>query len=167
MEARMARGQRRDSKKESFWRAMVLGHSGSGLSVRAWCRRRGLREPAFYWWRRQLVGRDGENSAATFVPVRIADDAFAAGAAAMGAVAAGAGRIEIVLAGERRVLLIGPVDRSALRAILSVLSEDFSEDAAEPTRAAEALPDRSVETRAKRCVVATGANARVAEASRC
>lgn len=40
----MVRGERRDLKKESFWREMVRGQSGSGMSVRAWCRRHALRE---------------------------------------------------------------------------------------------------------------------------
>lgn len=110
----MARGQRRDSKKGSFWREMVDGQSGSGMSVRAWCRRHALREPTFYWWRRQLAGRDGENSSAAFVPVRVTDNELAAGA----------GRIEIVLADERRVHVIGPVDRQALTDVLAVLMKD-------------------------------------------
>ena len=111
----MARGISRDSKKESFWREMVRGQSGSGLSVRAWCRRQALRESAFYGWRRRLGLRDG-GSLAPFVPVRVVEDAVAVGAVA--------GRIEIVLAAERRVLVIGPVDRRALADVLAVLTRD-------------------------------------------
>jgi hypothetical protein len=103
---------------------MVRGQSGSGLSVRAWCRRHALREPSFYWWRRRLAGFDEKHPAAAFVPVRIADDAVAVGAAITGAVAAGAGRIEIVFAADRRVHLIGPVDRQALADVLAVLMRD-------------------------------------------
>jgi transposase-like protein len=120
----MARGAGRDSKKELFWREIVRGHSRSGMSVRAWCRRHALTEPAFYWWRRELAGRDGQNSSVAFVPVRVADDASAAGTAATDTRDAGAGRIEIVLAAERRVHLIGPVDRQALSDVLAVLTKD-------------------------------------------
>ena len=119
----MVRGERWDLKKESFWREMVRGQSGSGMSVRAWCRRHALTEPAFYGWRRRLAERDRENSSATFVPVCVTDDGVAAGVAATDARSAGAGRIEIVLAGQRRVHLIGPVDRQALADVLAVLTQ--------------------------------------------
>jgi hypothetical protein len=139
MEAIMARAAGRDLKKESFWREMVRGQSGSGMSVRAWCRRHALTEPAFYWWRRRLAGRGGENAAAVFVPVRVADDAIVAGADATDGVAAGAGRIEIVLACRRRVRLIGQVDRQALADVLAVLTKEICDGEARP-RAGEARP---------------------------
>lgn len=126
----MVRGERRDSMKESFWREMVRGQSGSGMSVRAWCRRHALTEPAFYWWRRRLAGRNAENPAAAFVPVRVTDDGVAAGVAATDARSAEAGRIEIVLANGRRVHLIGPVDRQALADVLAVLSNDARDEEA-------------------------------------
>lgn len=135
----MVRGERRDSKKESFWREMVRGQSGSGMSVRAWCRRHAVTEPAFYWWRRRLAGRGAENPAAAFVPVRVTDDAIVGSAAATEGVAAGAGRIEIVLAGRRRVRLIGPVDRQALADVLAVLTAEVCAGEARPG-AGEARP---------------------------
>jgi len=118
---------------------MVRGQSGSGMSVRAWCRRHALTEPAFYWWRRRLAGRNAENPATAFVPVRVTDDVIAAGVAATNAVAAGAGRIEIVLAGQRRVHLIGPVDRRALADVLAVLTTEVCDGEARPG-AGEARP---------------------------
>jgi transposase len=65
--------QRQDPGRERFWREAVAGHRQSGLSVRAFCRRRGLSEPSFYAWRRQLDERDGQArpGPATFVPVRV------------------------------------------------------------------------------------------------
>ena len=108
----MARRLRRDVKKEAFWRRMVRGRAGSGLSVRAWCRRHGLRETGFYWWRAELARRDA--AAATFMPVRIVEPP----PADEGGVG---GRIEIVLAGDRQVRVIGPVDRQALTDVLAVL----------------------------------------------
>jgi hypothetical protein len=98
-----------------------------------------VREPAFYWWRRQLAGRSGENAAAAFVPVRVADDAIAAGIAAADVSGAGAARIEIVLAAGYRVQLIGPVDRQALADVLAVLTkDDLAGEAGGNGRAAEA-----------------------------
>jgi hypothetical protein len=83
----MATGARRDSSKEKFWRRLIHGQAGSGLSVRAWCRRRGIKEAAFYWWRRELALRGAEASefsptqkttesqpATAFVPVRLTED---------------------------------------------------------------------------------------------
>ena len=56
----MAKGQRRDPRKEAFWRG-VLGRFGkSGLSVRAFCRREKITEPAFYAWRRIVAERNEE-----------------------------------------------------------------------------------------------------------
>lgn len=144
----MVRGERRESKKESFWREMVRGQSGSGMSVRAWCRRHALGEPAFYWWRRRLADSDATSSAvakraartrAAFVPVRVTADGVAAGVAATDARSAGAGRIEIVLANGRRVHLIGPVDRQALADVLAVLTTEVCDGEARPW-AGEARP---------------------------
>lgn len=158
----MVRGERRDLKKESFWREMVRGQSGSGLSVRAWCRRHALTEPAFYWWRRRLADSDATSSViakraarnrATFVPVRVSDAAIVAGVAAP---IAGAGRIEILLADGRRVHLIGPVDRQALADVLAVLTTEVCDGEARPW-AGEAC-GRAAETRG---------NGRVAESARC
>lgn len=55
----MPRIATRDEGKEAFWRRLIRDHSRSGLSIRAWCRRHGLQESAFYWWRAELARRDG------------------------------------------------------------------------------------------------------------
>jgi hypothetical protein len=112
----MARGAGRDLKKEEFWRQRLGAQGGSGLSIRGWCRRHGVRESAFYWWRRELGRRDAEASA--FAPVRVVLDAPSAGAES-----GAPGRIEIVLPGERRVHVIGHVERAMLADVLAVLTE--------------------------------------------
>jgi hypothetical protein len=67
----MARGiSHRDVIKEQYWREQLAGQPGSGLSVRAYCRRHRLRESAFYFWRKELARR-GVSTAATFVPVHV------------------------------------------------------------------------------------------------
>jgi transposase-like protein len=53
----MARGQR-DPAREQQWRERVADWQTSGLSVRAFCRRRGLAEPTFHYWKRELQARD-------------------------------------------------------------------------------------------------------------
>jgi hypothetical protein len=63
---------KRDLKKEAFWRR-VLGEQGrSGLSIRAWCVRQGVRESSFFWWRRELVKREALRAA--LAPVRVTSD---------------------------------------------------------------------------------------------
>lgn len=72
---------RRDLEKEAAWRRRLREQGKSGQSVRAWCRRHGVRETAFYWWRKELARRDAERlasgqgdtrkRAASFVPVRV------------------------------------------------------------------------------------------------
>jgi hypothetical protein len=147
----MATGKVRDKGKEAWWRRTVRRQGRSGLSVRAFCQKQGVREAAFYFWRRELVRREAaegaaklalaERPGAAFVPVRLAGipAASAAGEAVGRAVRAGeaaaavwrhgpasvpdAGRIEIILSGGGRVHVAPPVDRQALADVLAVLSE--------------------------------------------
>jgi transposase-like protein len=63
-------GRGRGAERERFWREAVAGHRKSGLSVRAYCRERGLSEPNFYAWRRELARRDG-SAAPKLVPVTV------------------------------------------------------------------------------------------------
>jgi transposase len=49
--------QGRGAEKEQFWREEFAGQATSGLSVRAWCQRRGISEPSFYHWRAELKRR--------------------------------------------------------------------------------------------------------------
>ena len=51
--------QRCDPEKERRWREVVRGHGRSGQSVREYCRGAGVKESAFYWWRRELARRSG------------------------------------------------------------------------------------------------------------
>jgi hypothetical protein len=60
----------RDRKKESSWRRHLKAQAQSELSVAGYCRRHGLREYGFYWWRRELARRDAAMPAA-FVPMHV------------------------------------------------------------------------------------------------
>lgn len=53
----MARGQR-DPELERQWRERITRWQASGLSVREFCRRQGLLETSFYYWKRELRQRD-------------------------------------------------------------------------------------------------------------
>jgi hypothetical protein len=82
----------------------VEGHPGSGLSIRAYCAQRGVREHGFYWWRSKLARRDADPPA-TFVPVTVTAET---------PLPTPVGRVEIVLPGDWRVRVSGPVDRQML-----------------------------------------------------
>ncbi|MBU0638462.1 MAG: transposase [Planctomycetes bacterium] len=49
--------RRTDPEKERYWRGVVRGQGGSGQSVREYCRQVGVKESAFYWWRKELARR--------------------------------------------------------------------------------------------------------------
>jgi hypothetical protein len=107
----MAQGKRRDERKERQWRRWLEDWRTSGLSVRAFCSRRGLSEPSFYGWRKVLDRRAA--SSAAFLPVDIvADD-----------VATQVSGLELVLAGGRTVRVAPGFDAATLRQLVSVLEE--------------------------------------------
>ena len=80
-------GRQRDPLREKFWRRTIRQQQGSGLTVRAFCLREGLKIGAFRWWRQALARRDREPSATpacgqegepteavpAFLPVRLVD----------------------------------------------------------------------------------------------
>jgi hypothetical protein len=53
---------RRDAEKETFWRTTIQEAEASGLTIRAFCRERGLKDNLFYAWRRTLKQREEGNS---------------------------------------------------------------------------------------------------------
>ncbi len=72
----MAKGQKRDLKRETYWRKTLERFGKSGLSVRGFCEREKLSEPSFYHWRRVLQQRDEEQrcDGPAFVPVVVHDE---------------------------------------------------------------------------------------------
>jgi transposase len=105
----------RDERKEQYWRGLVADWQASGLSVRAFCRRRLLSEASFYGWRRELRERDAVAGRSAFVPVQVVDSEAA--------VSPGFG-IEVVLSGERSVRIGPGFDADTLRRVLAVLEEE-------------------------------------------
>ena len=63
------------SEKRQFWRQVVDGHAGSGLSVPDWCRRRKVSESAFYAWKRKLAPKacDPSGSVPRFAQLVVSD----------------------------------------------------------------------------------------------
>lgn len=62
--------ERRVVGRERFWREVLDHFSASGLSIRAFCRREGLAESAFYAWRRELRLRDDKSGMGGTIPTR-------------------------------------------------------------------------------------------------
>ena len=52
MKKRIRRG---DPQRQRYWEEVVRRWREGGQSVRAFCRGEGLRESAFYFWRRELA----------------------------------------------------------------------------------------------------------------
>ena len=82
----VASGAVEKAGREEYWREQVgawrveverAGRAGcEPVTVREFCRSRGLREPSFYFWRRELAGRVGtpearRGPAAIFAPVTV------------------------------------------------------------------------------------------------
>ena len=136
--------RRNDPEKERYWRTVVQGQQPSGQSVREYCRQAGVKESAFYWWRRELARRgsgrkvapqrtsrvsppsgaaSGRKPAAgrrggkrsPFLPIHVGADRTAAVSAAP--VAA----VEIHLGDGRMVRVTPSVDRQTLREVLAAL----------------------------------------------
>src|SRR4051812_42838785 len=78
-------GKRRDPAREKLWRRTIREQQRSGLAVRAFCLREGLKDWNFRWWRPELARRDRQPStdprreerdepteaAPIFLPVRV------------------------------------------------------------------------------------------------
>jgi hypothetical protein len=133
------RNRRCDPGKQRYWEEIVRKWKDSGQSVRGYCRAEGVREPSFYFWRRELARRgplpgatDPElpaafdsvraspgpkrrplpgRGSASFLPVRIVEDAPAEATCG----------VEIVLACGRRVRVPAGFDRQTLVNVLAVL----------------------------------------------
>jgi transposase-like protein len=146
MKRRVRRG---DPQRQSYWEAVVQRWREGGQRVRAFCRAEGLRESAFYFWRRQLARRGRQaavvngsqpqaraaraasrsskgilpqpDATPSFLPVRVvAPTSVCAGVAEAGHPLAGRG-VEIVLPQGRTVRAPVGFDRQTLVDVLAVL----------------------------------------------
>ena len=76
--AKQRRPRRTDPVLERTWRERIAAWAASGVSAREFCRARGLSEPSFYAWLRELRERDAATGSAkpsrtppAFVPVTV------------------------------------------------------------------------------------------------
>ena len=128
------KGPVRDREKEREWRERMRRWERSGESVRAFCRREGLKESALFAWRRELARRRQERQAARpkqkpmrrsakqakpstpsqpirFLPVQVAVESRTADV----------GGVEILL-GKGRTIHVRPgFDRQTLAEVLAVM----------------------------------------------
>lgn len=44
------------SERGKYWQGLIAEQAAGGASVKAFCAERGVSEPNFYWWRRELQG---------------------------------------------------------------------------------------------------------------
>ena len=51
---------KRDPNREAKWRETMSAWSASGQTVKQFCHEHGLKDSAFYSWRRELRRRDGD-----------------------------------------------------------------------------------------------------------
>ena len=73
--------------REVYWRRMVTGHSSSGMSIGAYCRRAGVSEASFFLWRKRLgLPKSGQiqpsvasSRPVNLVPVRVLPPAVPTG----------------------------------------------------------------------------------------
>ena len=123
-----------DPERQRYWEEVVRRWRKGGQSVRAFCRAEGVRESAFYFWRRKLAQRgyraDAENGprvegpatpisrvsprqspTPSFLPVRMVEPSVAEAACG----------IEIALAHGRTVRVQAGFDRQTLADVLDVL----------------------------------------------
>lgn len=63
----------RDPQLEARWRDVLDQQRSSGLTVQSFCRREGLGESSFYFWRRTIAGRDAKRQSVSQSPPRPAD----------------------------------------------------------------------------------------------
>ena len=107
--------KKQDVEKERFWQGAIREAARSGMSIRAFCGQRKLKESQFYWWQRRLKEKRPPISTAGNGPA-----SFALVSDEPTAVDAG---IELVLAGGRRLRIAKGVDEPTLRSLLAALEQ--------------------------------------------
>ena len=124
--------RRCDPARRQQWQMAIQQWQSSGQSVRAFCRQEGLKESAFFFWRRELALQDRADTAlhpSTSCQRKTSSPVEPTGAAACFLpvqVVAGrdprrAGDIEIVLGSGRAVRVPPQFDKQTLADVLAVL----------------------------------------------
>ncbi len=94
------------------WRELITEFTRSGETIAAFCRRRDLKAPTFYQWRRRLSTQGAlPRAPAPFLPIEVRPP-----------VPAGSG-VEVLLRNGRRLRLERGFDPAVLAAALAALEE--------------------------------------------
>jgi transposase len=112
----MSGNRRGDAEKARYWQRTISEAARSGMSIRAFCRQRRLRESQFYWWQHKLRARQQVGT------TRPSGDGRPASFALVSEEAGGrdAG-IELVLGEGRKLRIRRGADEETLRAVLAAL----------------------------------------------
>jgi len=113
--------KRRDPEKERFWRSTIREAARSGLSIKEFCRRRRIKESAFYWWQRKLKGPGQKRVIRRLGRAKAAaagQGTFALVSEEPGELTAG---IELVLSDGRRLRIGKGADEETLRKVLAAV----------------------------------------------
>ena len=124
--------RRCDLARRQQWQVTIRQWQSSGQSVRAFCRQEGLKESAFFFWRRELALQDRADAASppppsckqkTSPPVEPTSAAarFLPVQVVAGHDSRRAGDIEIVLGSGRAVRVPPQFDRQTLADVLALL----------------------------------------------
>jgi len=112
--------------RRAHWRALVAAQQRSGLSVAAFCRRRGLRKGTLGFWRwklaRETAAPPPRPTPPAFVPIQLVGARPAPEATpARSAAPAATGEVEIAVGAGRSVRVRGRLDPAWLAQILRVV----------------------------------------------
>lgn len=103
-------------EKQAKWRSLIAEQKESGQSVAAFCRRRGVREALYYYWKKQLQ----ELARPQFVEVQVAK----ADLSQRGSRAAPRSTIEVRLRNGRSLMVAPEFNAGHLRALLAVVESE-------------------------------------------
>jgi transposase-like protein len=143
------RNRRVDAQKQAYWQGVVRRWRESGQTVRGFCRAEGLRESAFFFWRRELARRNQPAEAVSrpapkappatptapspqrassprrsrpaFLPVRVVAAGASEDSRGHSVAAEAAGKVEIILAPGHVVRVSPGFDRQTLSDVLALL----------------------------------------------
>lgn len=110
--------KKQDVEKARYWQVVIRDAARSGMSTRAFCRQRKLRECQFYWWQRRL--KEKRPPASTLRGPASGPASFALVSDEAGSADAG---IELLLSGGRRLRIAKGVDEPTLRSVLAALEQ--------------------------------------------
>ena len=119
----MSKAKQRDAEKERHWQKVIREGTRSGMSIREFCRRRGISEWQFYSWQRKLRGRRGARALRRGGRGKAGGQGmtFALVSEEPGELDAG---IELVVADGRRIRIRRGVDEETLRTVLSAMGAE-------------------------------------------